>query len=368
MNLTGRPIRRHARLPQTHETLNRVLDNAAKAAPDIGVVCALLNTWAEEEVKLRATYAEAARYKVRDERIDTILNQNRRAATSQAADKAASQRTIPSPSDGNVGLPQKITYDGILKARSKIESFAERARPRVLRLLKQPGGKEVALELPAGPIDRLAEVVSPLAEEYPMLKPIVDILKSTLTDAVELAFKRKLENLTSLAAEHPESIETTLPNTSQEIANSAPTKIEPEAARQLSRNASILRRDTRDIRSNADRLQQELSAAKEQELSAARAKEQRAERAARAREVAEAREREVSPPPRRRAESTRPHSLPDTTEFQPPSEPSGGGFGGASSGGRMVVTGCTCNHYVNGALMYSTKIPVGGRCGTQVCQ
>jgi len=106
----------------------------------------------------------------------------------------------------------------------------------------------------------------------------------------------------------------------------------------LSRNASILRRETSDIGSNGDRLQQELSTAKEQELSAARAKEQRAERAAKAREVAEARESEGSPPPRRRSEPTRPHSFPDTTEFQPPFDPSGGGLGGASSGGRMVVT------------------------------
>ena len=67
-------------------------------------------------------------------------------------------------------------------------------------------GKEIALELPEGAIDRLAATLDPIAEAYPVFKPVLDVLGSTLTDIAQARLKAKLDDLTGSVVKHPENV------------------------------------------------------------------------------------------------------------------------------------------------------------------
>jgi hypothetical protein len=94
----------------------------------------------------------------------------------------------------------------VSNARAAVKEFKERFRPQVLRLLNEPGGKEIALELPEGAIDRLAATLDPIAEAYPVFKPVLDVLGSTLTDIAQARLKAKLDDLTGSVVKHPENV------------------------------------------------------------------------------------------------------------------------------------------------------------------
>jgi hypothetical protein len=315
----------------------------------------------EQGAVLQGRYSAAqTKYRVRDNRTEILLKQYKKEEVVAEGGASARHETPALESVEQEGPPETATYADISKAIASAEKFIEQARPGLLRLLRRPGGKEIVLELPAGAIEHLAEAFKPVTDAFPLYKPVFEIMKSTLTDAVKQQLKRHLDDLTKSAIENPTELKTIVPKAAQEIADSTPPRVTPEASRRLHGEIAALQREGADIRAGSQRLNRAVTAA---ETPVSKPTQHRAQE-----------RNEVSSNER----PERPHRRPGGSS-DPDSEPSSGGSGG--SGGysqpsstprevpmhETVVGSCICNHYINGMLVASYPISLGASCGPYTC-
>jgi hypothetical protein len=301
------------------------------------------------------------KYQIHDRSLEALLKRNEtEIASLERFAREVPQGKESSHDSGDEEPPATITYREISKAKASIEDFNTRFRSPLIRFLKQPGGKEIVIELPKGPIDHLAEMLDPISESFPPFKPVFDLLKSTLKDVVGFAVKRKLDELTDSALKEPNKIDTLVPKAAQELADSAPPQVTPEQTSQFRRGVDALQREIAELRRRSSRLQDTMTTAQARtnglnDLQSRASTEKRARRRTSS-------EDEVA-----RGFDTRTDKAPAPPRFDPnisepairsPFEPNAGG---------VVVTGCTCNTYRNGVLVSSVPIPVGARCGAQIC-
>jgi len=348
----------------TDLTISRAYENASKSLPGAGDIPDLLGRSLGQESNLRRSYAEAkAKEQVRDRQVETLLKRcEERETRLNRANHAAKENRYVSVEEQEPVPPENATYEEISKARGRVEEFNKRYRPEVIRLLRQPGGKEIALEIPGGAISHLAELLSPLSEAFPPAKPVIDVVKLTITDTVKLALKRKLDDLTESVIEYPERVEVSLPAAAQEIADAIPPNGAPETRREVKREVAELRREVDDLQAGYERVSREMSAAE--------VRRNRLTEPIINRDVETAAENERLPQRRRRefVDNTepvhRPYSepLPSIEPFRPLQEPNTLP-GMQSSGGQ-----CICETYVNGMLVSSVPISPGQVCGGRVCQ
>jgi hypothetical protein len=339
-------------------TVNRAYENALKGLPEAAKIPHLVDASIEQGAGLRGRYSAAqTKYGVRDNRTEILLKQYKK--EDEVAEGGASARhgNPASESVEEGSPPETATCAEISKARASVEKFIEQARPGLLRLLRRPGGKEIALELPSGAIEHLAEALKPVTDAFPVFKPVFEIMKSTLTDAVKQRLKRQLDDLTKSAIEHPSELKTILPEAAQEIADSTPPKVTPEVSRRLHGEIAALQREGADIRAGGQRLDRAVTAA---EAPVSKPTENRAQ------ERNEFGSNERPERPRRRPGGS----------SEPDSEPSSGGYGGYSPPSSTprpvpmhdpVVGSCICNEYINGILVASYPISLGASCGPYIC-
>jgi hypothetical protein len=355
-------LRRNIESALAAATINRAYDNLAKSLPHGVDVANLAYELRQEELRLRSTYAEIqTKYNSGDERISRLVN--RFEVRQGAVDKAireTEQHTTSAPIGGEeIELPGTLTYEDLSRANGHVKELQEKFRPRVLRLLEEPGAKEIVLKLPEGPIDHLFETLSPIVEANPMVKPIFDILRNTLNDAIEQAFRRKINNLTDSFIEHPEEVDTELPREAEELADSQPIKATLETKRQLQHSFDELSHELTEIRSSTRRLEQE-----EQAIEARGSKINRnGERAFIDAAAGTRRTRETEDAPSARIDS--PSKVPDLSAPEPFNVPNSTNVPEPSTG--STLSGCTCQEYVNGMLVSTTEIPVGAMCGPYSC-
>lgn len=343
-------------------TVNRAFDNASKALPTGGKVPLLVDNALNEGATLRNNYLNVqTKYQIHDRGIEALLKRNEaETASFERLAGQVPQGKEPSLGSDNEEPPETITYREISKAKASIEDFNTRFRSPLIRFLKQPGGKEIVIELPKGPIDHLAEMLDPISESFPPFKPVFDVLKSTLKDVVGLALKRKLDELTDSALKEPNKINTLIPKAAQELADSAPPRVTPEQKSQFRQGVDALQREIAELRRRSSRLQDTMTTAQARanglnDLQSRVSTEKRARRRTSS-------EDEVA-----RGFDTRTDKAPAPPRFDPniPEPAIRSPF--ESNAGGVVVTGCTCNTYRNGVLISSVPIPVGARCGTQIC-
>lgn len=238
----------------------------------------------------------------------------------------------------------------------------EQMRPQLIRFLQRPGGKELVYELPKGAIDNLTKVFDPITEAFPIFKPGIEIMKSMVNEALKQRLKAKIEHLVTDASKNPASLDHSLPTVSRDLAADARPDVTPKVHQQFNHELAKLRQEITEMKNETAKL--------ETLRPAAQPRAHPIERAAipRANLPQGVRERPPDIPIRPRAldvpiRSRAPYTFPDRP-FDP-SPPSGGGVGGSTQ--YTYTSSCTCNHYVNGALVSSVPIPVGARCGAQVC-
>jgi hypothetical protein len=178
--------------------INQAFDNAGNAFPDAARVPHNINSLVTDGTVLQRKYADAeVKYAIHDHRIETLLKRNEtQRALLKRASRAMPVHIFSKGTSKDPKLPSTVRYIGILKARARVEDYMKRVRPEALRFLKQPGGEDILVELPEGPIDHLTESLNPIAEPLPLFKPILDVMSSILTDAAEVAIKRKIDDLT----------------------------------------------------------------------------------------------------------------------------------------------------------------------------
>jgi hypothetical protein len=324
------------------QTVAHLYDNAVKAFPDGGKLPDAMRVSADASAALQNDYRQArASHNIKDSRIDRQLRERdiQQAALARAT-YAGPPASTPSDSVEDAIVPPGVTHRDLTNIQKRMDAFKEKIGPFVLKLASQPGGKEIALQLGARPIDQLATILDPVADAYPVFKPVFDILKSTAKDAIKIRLRQKLDELTSSIMQRPDGMETLLPKAAQDIAETFPVKVSPVAERQFRRGLNDLQSQVASLRQSTQRL-----------------------------------ERSTHPP-----DLTAANRLPDADGVSAPPLPEprpapdpfsdGGGAGGSSGGGfggGYSVSSCTCNTYVNGALVSSVPIPVGASCGGRIC-
>lgn len=318
-------------------TLNEIYQKTIDAFPDSQATKHLMDTALSEGAKLQEKFREMPRRRVSGE-----LNQALRRVRSRARPLAEVVEN-PRPSvEPDVKfwffpLPAEATYRKVQRARESLRTFAERTRPRIIRFLKRPGGKELVLELPKGAIDQIAKVLDPIAEVHPMLKPVIEVLKNTANEALKTRLKSKLEKLSGAAIRNSTNLDQSLSETSREIADSTKIEVPPKREQEYRNEVANLRHEIAEIR----RIVETPETAHQSSSPHSRA---------------------IPPRPPRVPDPVQ-SSGPEVVPYSPIESPwSGGGSGYASSTG-----GCICNHYRNGALISSVTIPIGAKCGSQVC-
>src|SRR6185437_10920878 len=173
-----------------------------------------------------------------------------------------------------------------------------------------------------------------------MFKPAIEVVKNTANEAFKTRLKSKLDKLADATIRNSTSVDQSLPEASSEIADSTEIKVPPRLKQEYRNQAANMRREIVEIRRAIDKLE-----------------------AARAplppyADAEPPRPQPVYPDP---IQPREPEAIPDSPVGSTPS--SGGGGGGFSS----FTSSCICNTYMNGALISSVPIPVGARCGFQVC-
>jgi hypothetical protein len=352
------------------KTIQRAYDNASKALPGTHSVRDLLSNSIDERSRLRDTYAEArTKYAIRDPRIDTLLRRDSdRLAKLDRTIHTAPKESPHSDAD-EIRLPGNITYERLEKAKSRVEALKTKLRPYFERTIKRPGGKDLVLELPGGPLDQFFEAMKPLEEIHPVMKAFLDLTKSALSDSIEARLRPELDKLAESTIEHPEDTETAVSKVAQELADAKPARPTPEEAKQYKRDVAEVQQEDREFHTSAERLQQRMNEAEARRTTQARNNQPSQDdggrngthtRRAEARRHERPRGGDVGIETR----ASRQPYIPDqpvTPRVDPPFDPGSGSTGG------QIVTGCTCNHYRNGVLVSSSQIPVGARCGFQVC-
>ena len=337
-------------------TLNQVYAKATDALPQHERTRAVLDDAARTRERLQE---RLQRVRPGDRTTRDALQHALRQLDARERPYEVRPRPVPTVSPDEhfwfVPLPDDTTYEKTRTARERVREFAERVRPSVIRLLQRPGGKDVVLELPKGAIDDIAKVLDPLAHDYPLLKPALEVTKNMVNDVLKNYLKGKLERLVADAAEHPAALDASLPAAIREAVDTAKPDVSPSIERSYNREVASERHDITDAQRTIARMDAPHPAPRPRPIERAAAPPHTEPREAR---------RSFEPPrtfsPRERepfGESPR-----DAT---PPG--GGGGGGGGGSTRYTYTTSCVCNHYINGALVSSVPIPVGARCGVQVC-
>ena len=128
-------------------------------------------------------------------------------------------------------LPEGTSYIRIHEAQARVRQFAERVKPDLVKFLSLPAGREIAIHVPALiKTDAVVEAtLGQLGSTYPILKPALKILTSSISDAISKGLGKQIDKVTSSIAASPDSTETILSQESKKIADSAPITVSPES-------------------------------------------------------------------------------------------------------------------------------------------
>ena len=346
-------------------TINQVYRKAADAMPQPGKARELVDAAQSEGARLQEAVRQLPpRVRMSDPSLDRILRRIE-ARDRPFTDVHPEPNPTPAPDDEFwfIPLPSYTTYRKTLEAKERVRSFDEQVRPQLIRFLQRPGGKELVYELPKGAIDHLIKILDPITEAFPIFKPGVEVMKNMVNEALKQRLKAKIEQLVKDACKDPSSLDQALPTASREVTADAKPDVPPNIQQEYNREFAKLRHEITEVQHDIAKL--------------------------------ETPRRSATPHPHRteRAETPRTHPSQEAREWRPdipirpptpdvpirprapdrytdrPFEPTSSFGGGAGGGGGYTTytTSCVCKTYINGALVSSVPIPVGARCGAQVC-
>lgn len=206
---------------------------------------------------LRQTYTDTnARYELRDGRTEGLLAryERQRSAIERVSDLPGSSAA---PSGIFPELPDGVTQRGIEAARDSLRAYEQRAHSRFLRLLTRPGGKDIALQLSEMPASKaLQTLLKPVTESLPILKPALEVLTSTVIDALKVPIERKLDELTRAVAQNSEVTERLVEQAAKDVAESVPVNVPSEQARDYQRSLGQLKHLAKELEAGIPRVQE----------------------------------------------------------------------------------------------------------------
>ena len=246
-------------------TAAQAYQNAIKAFPDGEKTSDLAANAISEGSSLKTKYADAqAKYNFHD---DTIAGEvqyaDQRTASVGAAASATAGDTSSLANDHDA-VPETLTYRQISEANSEMESLGGTFRSQLFSFLDQPSGKEILLLLPDGPLDHIAGLLEPFAHAFPVFRPVFDVLRSTLSDSLEVALDHKTEELTASIAAHRENAKDLISATAQEVTDAFAKSPSLAQQQQFRRDFNALQSEVSQLGESAVRLDNSVNAIAEE--------------------------------------------------------------------------------------------------------
>lgn len=232
--------------------LNQVVRKITDTIPGGVEIPTLIKATVDEGKRLRTAYSHAqTSTNFHNERIVALAKRSgeQQRLLLQADSTAQRVRQSGRPREA-AKLPDEITYEQISKARSSVKRFRESYNEHLLRLVEQPGGKELVLSLPEGVFDHFSEALDPLTESFPLFKPVVEILKSVTSDAAEKQINRVLNKLTDSVVKHPEQLGYEMQQRAHEVADSVPIQVHRETRKRLNKEITSAKRQIAELQAS----------------------------------------------------------------------------------------------------------------------
>ncbi|MBV9155933.1 MAG: hypothetical protein JO097_06705, partial [Acidobacteriaceae bacterium] len=151
--------------------------------------------------------------------------------------------------------PSDLSFREIAAARESLREFREARNPHVLHFLQQAGGKELALALPEGLVEYGTGFLDPFVEQFPLLKPVAEVLKSLASDTLEKRVEKKIDILTEQIARNPAQAEEGLQQGARDVANSVPIQVDPHIVAELRAKTRSAERTIADLQTATRRLE-----------------------------------------------------------------------------------------------------------------
>lgn len=333
--------------------LARTVDRLNSEGPPSHNLPRLLESSQNDGARLRRLYqATHRRSGISDPTIESLLRRIDQQRTLYEGSAKVSTLATNSRSDV-VEPPGFLTYHALEISTRRWNEVRDRLKPKMLRLLRQPGGKEIVLELPNGVVDHLAEVFDPLVDAYPALKPLFEIARSTVSDALDAKFESKIEALLLSTPSDPRGLEANMRSAAYDAVDSRVSSVRATNASRVEKSLQHFRRQLTAVRRSISVLDHSRQLADRNPLN-----EVKPQRSARQPLLP------AKPSPSPSPDGGSRDNVGQTTPR------AGGGATSKESGGigdGSAVVSCICKHYVNGMLVGSFPIPVGASCGGQVC-
>jgi hypothetical protein len=235
----------------------RAFDNVIRAFPsEPGSLAKLVERIDRNADALRKSYKDAkAKYDVRDASTERLLAGYDRKQEEVERVQSVSESDSEA-SDGDAESPSNVVSDHeIERATTSLHALEEKVSPQFLRFLKRPGAKDIVLHVADLPMDKTLEVLlRPITEAYPVLKPALDVLTSTVTDVLRQPLERRLDVLTPALIEHPGDAESLISQAAKDLADPIPVRIPPEQTKHFQRAVGELQLEAKEFETGITRM------------------------------------------------------------------------------------------------------------------
>jgi hypothetical protein len=250
-------LRREVKRALAGTSTSRAFDNVMRAFPsEPSAVAKLVESIDRNADALRKSYTDTkAKYDVRDASTERLLAGYDRKQEDVERVQSVSESDSESSDHDAENPPDVVSEHEIEGATASLHVLEEKVSPPFLGFLKRPGAKDIALHIADLPMDKTLEVLlRPITEAYPVLKPALDVLTSTLTDAVRQPLERKLDELTPALIERPDDAESLISQAAKDLADPIPVKIPPEQIRHFQRAVGELEREAKEFETGITRM------------------------------------------------------------------------------------------------------------------
>jgi hypothetical protein len=213
----------------------------------------------ESSRKLESYYSQVrVSYRLRDAEAErTIARYNSRQTIGNLEEAPSGEEKDTVPTDRHV--PIETTYVAVDDARAEVRAFKAKLNSETIKVLERPGGKDIVLHIPTLLSGKAADAfLHALGDTYPVLKPVVELLKNVSNEAMKAGVKREIDNLSESAVSHPGDLERSIAEAAHRVAQLPTKEIPPKIRQEIKQEARQMEEDASRITHVQERLAMEV--------------------------------------------------------------------------------------------------------------